>query len=381
MKDFQFCGSRYQSTNPQNLKYRILPGCTEFLIKHTPANLTVEGTLNGNCTAKQTIQLPKYQGTFNFCLSWTQENNSLQIMYGNETYSICENSTSPQKCQSFQQGQRKSWSCSKTSCLYNVSCSSVSELQSSGVFYRFYGSCDDCGCNKAKTSMLNSNSQQGRTAEAALNIANRLVAHCTLMNSSDLHRIPFVLESKLLKQPFSETQKTYDQPNVKATVFKTNTENFTGLEFNCSSPRETNAVPSEKSCTISLPPSLLEMAPRKDKALRILAMCYRKQTFFQDEKRSKVLRETVLGVTVERLNISNLSKPVTLTFRHDQLQENVNHKYTCVFWDTTAKDYSVFAVVMCRPFAASLCILHNNFAPKSAEMEQTGDHVLKQGAS
>ncbi|XP_069724544.1 adhesion G-protein coupled receptor G1 isoform X3 [Phaenicophaeus curvirostris] len=316
-EDFRFCGDRNQTQN------------SSVIYEHRPANISIKNTAQAliiktpflpNSSYK--YSLPPTLGRYRFCIYWFEASRTLRLVYGK---------------QSFLLGQDPSNSVAQES--------QKTERTSDSIFNVSYILKGGKNTSLASTSEYSFPLQESETVweqdvEKHLNALDSLIAQpLTLAAGATeqqmLRRELGKLEKMLAQVEFEGQNQTFGKATVQATILRVQpTQAPQHLAF--ASQREEGR--EVHGFAVDLPRSLFMLVKEKEEVVehRVLLVDVNSQTMFQDENRSHVLGDKVVGISLVDMVVANLSDPVVLTFFHNQLPRNMTP--LCVFWqeDTTA---------------------------------------------
>ncbi|XP_053934766.1 adhesion G-protein coupled receptor G1 isoform X2 [Cuculus canorus] len=330
-EDFRFCGDRNQTQN------------SSVIYEHSPANISIENTaqaliikrpfLPNRRSSYYKYTLPPTLGRYRFCIYWFKADRTLRLVYGKQSFLLGRDpSNSITQGKESQKTERTSTSIFNVSYVLkggkNTSLASASEYSFSlqGNYF-----------SEIKESMT----VWEQDVEKHLNTLDSLIAQplppaAGATEQQMLRRELGKLENILAKVEFEGQNQTFGKATVHATVLRVQpTQAPQHLAF--ASQREGREV---HGFAVDLPSSLFMMAKEKEEVLehRVLLVDINSQTMFQDENRSHVLGDKVVGISLVDMVVANLSDPVVLTFFHNQLPRNVTP--LCVFWQEDTTDSS-----------------------------------------
>ncbi|KFO71361.1 G-protein coupled receptor 56 [Cuculus canorus] len=331
-EDFRFCGDRNQTQN------------SSVIYEHSPANISIENTaqaliikrpfLPNRRSSYYKYTLPPTLGRYRFCIYWFKANRTLRLVYGKQSFLLGRDpSNSITQGKESQKTERTSTSIFNVSYVLkggkNTSLASASEYSFSlqGNYF-----------SEIKESMT----VWEQDVEKHLNTLDSLIAQplppaAGAKEQQMLRRELGKLENILAKVEFEGQNQTFGKATVHATVLRVQpTQAPQHLAF--ASQREKGR--EVHGFAVDLPSSLFMMAKEKEEVLehRVLLVDINSQTMFQDENRSHVLGDKVVGISLVDMVVANLSDPVVLTFFHNQLPRNVTP--LCVFWQEDTTDSS-----------------------------------------
>ncbi|XP_069724543.1 adhesion G-protein coupled receptor G1 isoform X2 [Phaenicophaeus curvirostris] len=323
-EDFRFCGDRNQTQN------------SSVIYEHRPANISIKNTAQAliiktpflpNSSYK--YSLPPTLGRYRFCIYWFEASRTLRLVYGKQSFLLGQD-PSNSVAQESQKTERTSDSIFNVSYILkggkNTSLASTSEYSFplQGNYFN---------------EMKESETVWEQDVEKHLNALDSLIAQpLTLAAGATeqqmLRRELGKLEKMLAQVEFEGQNQTFGKATVQATILRVQpTQAPQHLAF--ASQREGREV---HGFAVDLPRSLFMLVKEKEEVVehRVLLVDVNSQTMFQDENRSHVLGDKVVGISLVDMVVANLSDPVVLTFFHNQLPRNMTP--LCVFWqeDTTA---------------------------------------------
>ncbi|XP_069724542.1 adhesion G-protein coupled receptor G1 isoform X1 [Phaenicophaeus curvirostris] len=324
-EDFRFCGDRNQTQN------------SSVIYEHRPANISIKNTAQAliiktpflpNSSYK--YSLPPTLGRYRFCIYWFEASRTLRLVYGKQSFLLGQD-PSNSVAQESQKTERTSDSIFNVSYILkggkNTSLASTSEYSFplQGNYFN---------------EMKESETVWEQDVEKHLNALDSLIAQpLTLAAGATeqqmLRRELGKLEKMLAQVEFEGQNQTFGKATVQATILRVQpTQAPQHLAF--ASQREEGR--EVHGFAVDLPRSLFMLVKEKEEVVehRVLLVDVNSQTMFQDENRSHVLGDKVVGISLVDMVVANLSDPVVLTFFHNQLPRNMTP--LCVFWqeDTTA---------------------------------------------
>ncbi|XP_039619126.1 adhesion G-protein coupled receptor G5-like [Polypterus senegalus] len=310
---FKFCGFR-NHTGEQSMNFDVSPGCEYITFSSNESTLSITGKITVSCQNSSHIKLPNDTSRkIMFCIHWDGFLDYLWIDYDSHIYHICEPSSPQQTCctgLSHSEGGIES-----ANGIKNASIQGDLITTKPQGYHKFSGETDDC----AKTMCENPYSQE--------------------KPKSDLekgYQISYGLDDKLMKANLSAKVNRFDLPCAYTTVFKVkDLEEISNKNVTPRSP-STDQWPS-----VHIPPSIVEkLNPKKRTTAKVVCTFFKSSELFKDKKRSDILNEDVVGISVENEVISNLKDPVIITFQHKT--PFTNKTTQCVFWDIKSKDNEMF---------------------------------------
>ncbi|XP_069595708.1 adhesion G-protein coupled receptor G1-like isoform X3 [Ranitomeya imitator] len=131
------------------------------------------------------------------------------------------------------------------------------------------------------------------------------------------------IESMLSQVTFDEETHHFGKGPLQAVVYKLHSANVL------------SSLPDRLGISLSFPKQLLEtvVPGTRLQVVRMLAA----SALFQDAANSTVMGNRVVGVTLEGIQVSNLTEDIVVTFHHQPLQ--VNLSLLCVFWDELSEQW------------------------------------------
>ncbi|NXY48870.1 AGRG1 protein, partial [Ceuthmochares aereus] len=329
-EDFRFCGDRNQTQN------------SSVIYEHSPANISIKNTaqaliikrpfLPNRRNSYYKYSLPPTLGRYRFCIYWFKANRTLRLVYGKQRFLLGHDpSNSIAQVKESQKTERTSTSVFNVSYILkggkNTSLASTSE-------YSF----------SLQGNYFKSMTVWEQDVEKHLNALDSLIAQpltpaAGATEQQLLRHELGKLEKMLAEVEFEGQNQTFGKATVHATILRVQpTEAPQHLAF--ASQREEGR--EVHGFAVDLPSSLFMTVKEKEGVVehRVLLVDVNSQTMFQDENRSHVLGDKVVGISLVDTVVANLSDPVVLTFFHNHLPSNVTP--LCVFWqeDTTASSGS-----------------------------------------
>ncbi|NXW41884.1 AGRG1 protein, partial [Nyctiprogne leucopyga] len=324
-EDFRFCGDRNQTQN------------SSVIYEHGPATISIENTAQALVVKRPFLpsrrnsyykySLPPTLGRYRFCVYWFKVNRTLRLAYGKQNFLLgVDPPSSISQGKEGQNTERTNTSIFNVSYIFkggkNTSLDSASE-------YFF----------PASPETMPVWEQDVETQLAALNslITQPLAPAMGATEQQMLRSKLGELEKMLAKVELEGQNQTFGNAMVHATVLRVQPTQIPQHLAFASQREEGGAV---RGFTVDLP-SILFVKEREEMVVhRVLLMDINSQTMFQDKKRSHVLGDKVVSISLVDTVVANLSDPVVLTFFHDQLPRNVT--LLCVFWqeDNTASSGS-----------------------------------------
>ncbi|NWH77593.1 AGRG1 protein, partial [Piaya cayana] len=326
-EDFRFCGDRNQTQN------------SSIIYEHRPANISIKNTAQALIIKTPFLpnsyyeySLPPTLGRYRFCIYWFKSNRTLKLVYGKQSFLLGQDPSN-----SIAQGKERQKTERTSTSIFNVSYilkggKNTSLASTSEYSFPLQG-------NYFKSVTI-----WERDVEKHLNALDSLIAQ-PLAPAADateqqmLRRELGKLEKMLAQVEFEGQNQTFGKATVQATVLRVQpTQAPQHLAF--ASQREEGR--EVHGFAVDLPRSLFTLVKEKEEVVehRVLLVDVNSQTMFQDENRSHVLGDKVVGISLVDMVVANLSDPVVLTFFHNQLPRNMTP--LCVFWqeDTTASSGS-----------------------------------------
>ncbi|XP_007477623.1 adhesion G-protein coupled receptor G5 isoform X2 [Monodelphis domestica] len=145
-----------------------------------------------------------------------------------------------------------------------------------------------------------------------------------LVNLQDEQRAIHTLEIKLKEIVFHTKNVTIEVDKIQALVYKL-TCNFTGLTINSSYLEKAKTKHS-----MQFPSELTRHTCKANQTMQLICIYFNMNRFFQDDDKSLLLNNNILGASLVNHSVSNLKQYVNISFWHNESLDR--YDLTCVFW-------------------------------------------------
>ncbi|XP_004395890.1 PREDICTED: probable G-protein coupled receptor 114 [Odobenus rosmarus divergens] len=186
--------------------------------------------------------------------------------------------------------------------------------------------------------LMTSQSETLDTSKEPLLWMEKLEVMARSHNSTSLANLIRGLECKLLNASFGGSNLTLQTPTIQSLIFKLGCD-FAGLSLSSATMKRVPQVRGGQgvSHAMQFPAELTQDACRDpSRELRLICIYFFTDYFFQNSN-SSLLNNYVLGAQLGHGHVSNLSKPINISFWHNQSLEG--YTVTCVFWKEGASEH------------------------------------------
>ncbi|XP_016006946.2 adhesion G-protein coupled receptor G5 [Rousettus aegyptiacus] len=193
------------------------------------------------------------------------------------------------------------------------------------------------GCVVLFLCLLLVTSQRG-TAEASqesLRWMRRMETAAVEQDSTSFVELIRGLERRLLEVNFKGHNLTLQTSIIQTLVFKLGCD-FAGLSLYSAALERVSQAQAQHA--MQFPAELTQEACRtRPRELRLICIYFFTAHFFQNDINASLLNNYVLGAQLGREHVKNLSKPINISFWHNQSLEG--YTVNCVFWKEGASKH------------------------------------------
>ncbi|XP_039993157.1 adhesion G-protein coupled receptor G1 [Xiphias gladius] len=284
-QDLKFCGTWHHGKG-LSLSLNLSPGCNGISISANKSSLSIDGQITAQCSRSDVIPLHQYglesEEKSDFCLYWEPLLDQLKLQVGGQNLTVCwPASLRGSCCTDLSNGPNE------PEATYGISNGMIGTdiiTHKTFIAYKFNGRTINC-------ELLCDQASHGSTRIATIKDTGG--------NARDPCAHTFEVEME---------------------------DDFRG--YNVTSPA-TKGISEKSPTSVHLPPALRQAAKNTSK---VVCTFFRNNSLFQDGLKEFRVLTDVVGITVEKEVIADLSEPIRIGFHHDVIPKKNSRK--CVSWDT-----------------------------------------------
>ncbi|XP_053304477.1 adhesion G-protein coupled receptor G1-like [Spea bombifrons] len=309
-RGFSLCGWRTQYAGGGVLRYRGGFGADVISVENTLEALIVRGPF----LPSTNITLQDLPGKYVFCVRWFPGLRIFNLTYGLQNYTWEARDTA--RGGRDPAGESADSVCHNETLIINMTLNGINMSSS-------------CRFDVRPRDWLNDT----RFVDREISMLGRLLDRAGAVGSGPgLRRW---IDAALSQVRFDGESHRFGKGSIEAAV------------FTLGSVDALSSIPKDMGVSVSLPKELLPEKGLLPKRLHVVRV--RGSSLFQDAANSTMLGEHVIGISVEKTQISNLREDVVLFFQHPPVQANFSP--VCVFWNESASGWSTYG---CRTIPAGI---------------------------